>query len=125
MKTLGKGPQPTRSAERRSFLSRSPWSIISLTWPAAYWARRVFLSYLPTLVLGTSGMKAPRSGTHHLATRGASCVGSGASERGGAPPPAVFWPSDDRGFENVGVIGDGVLQFDRRNPFTAGFDDIL
>src|SRR5215831_13893655 len=43
--------------------------MISLIKPLAYSARRAFLSYLPTLVLGTSGMKAQRSGIHHLATR--------------------------------------------------------
>ena len=37
--------------------------------PSAYCLRSTFLSNLPTLVLGTSSMKAQRSGTCHLATR--------------------------------------------------------
>src|SRR6202035_3570636 len=74
MTTHRKESQPTRSAESFSFLARSPGSRISLIWPAAYWARRFFLSNFPTLVLGTSGMKAQRSGIHHLATREARCA---------------------------------------------------
>src|SRR3954451_7743221 len=42
----------------------------SLISPPAYAARSAFLSNLPTLVLGTSSMKAQRSGIHHLETCG-------------------------------------------------------
>src|SRR6185312_2720055 len=52
----------------RSQLRFAPSSSITSRSPSAYRARKTFLSNLPTDVLGTAGMNAHRSGSHHAAT---------------------------------------------------------
>ena len=60
------GPPPvTRRPRRRA----GGQSLVTSSSPSAYCLRITFLSNLPTLVFGTAGMTAQRSGTCHWATR--------------------------------------------------------
>ena len=56
--------------------------------PSSRRLRRTFLSNLPTLVFGTSSMKANSSGIHHFATREARCSWSSAARGLAARPRA-------------------------------------
>ncbi len=99
-------------------------------------ARSTFLSNLPTVVFGTSSMKAQFSGTCHGATlpsRNAASVGRGrpsprvdhdAGQR--ALGPLLVGDADRRRpRRRPGAPASSVLQLDRGDPLPAGLDHVL
>ena len=97
--------------------------------------RRTFLSNLPTLVFGTSSMKANSSGIHHFATCGGEVLAQ-LLRRAGRPlaraprRPAAARSSARRASRSppprARRVGHQlVLELDRRDPLAAGLDHVL
>ena len=100
-------------------------------------ARITFLSNLPTLVLGIASTNSTSSGSHHLANRGSrirqdlvfgdTILKLGLRNDHGERPllPLGMLHRDHRGFQNLRMAHDGVLQIDARDPFAAALDHVL